>query len=180
MNYLVFMAFDCLFHYLFITGSRVLSMLFVRGTQGLIFVLVSNGFVKRTAFLGLTNYGQVNFGYVFIVGKPAVGDTFEANTKICELQGACGTADVYTPVACEVIKVNEKLDKHPSLVNSSPESEGWMVQIKMTGALVGLMDRAAYEQYISQWNTFFSSESWQDVRTKLLRPFQLRANMLCD
>ena len=59
-------------------------------------------------------------------------------------------AEVFTPVAGEIVEVNEALDETPELINQDPHGEGWLVKVRFTsqGDLEDLMDAAAYKQFL--------------------------------
>ena len=59
---------------------------------------------------------------------------------------------IYYKYTC--IKVNEKLNDEPGLVNSSPESDGWMIKISVNdeGELSVLMDQKQYHEYTDKLN----------------------------
>jgi len=40
-------------------------------------------------------------------------------------------SDVYSPVKGSVLEVNEALEESPSLVNESPEENGWFMKLKV-------------------------------------------------
>lgn len=55
-------------------------------------------------------------------------------------------SDVYIPVSGTVTEANTALADNPSLLNSSPYEEGWMIKVKMSNPaeLDELLDAAAY------------------------------------
>jgi glycine cleavage system H protein len=58
-------------------------------------------------------------------------------------------SDLYCPVAGEVLEVNPRLDAEPSLVNSDPYGDGWMLKLRVTPAdVAALMDAAAYAKHL--------------------------------
>ncbi|MGI9626257.1 MAG: glycine cleavage system protein H, partial [Longimicrobiales bacterium] len=59
-------------------------------------------------------------------------------------------SDLYCPLTGEVVGVNEALDGDPSLVNSDPYEEGWMIKLKVEdpSEVDALMDAAAYAEHI--------------------------------
>ena len=59
-------------------------------------------------------------------------------------------ADVYAPVSGAVAAVNAALEDEPELVNTDAEVGGWLFRLTMAdaGELSGLMDAAAYADYI--------------------------------
>merc|ERR1712039_699716 len=100
------------------------------------------------AFLGISEYAQSQLGEVVYCDLPSEGASFEAAETICTLESVKAVGEVYAPVACEVMEVNEKLGDEPGLVNSSPFDDGWLVKVKYTDEATGLMDQAAYDKHV--------------------------------
>jgi glycine cleavage system H protein len=40
-------------------------------------------------------------------------------------------SELYAPVSGEVVEVNDRLDKEPALVNTSPYADGWMIKVRL-------------------------------------------------
>ena len=60
-------------------------------------------------------------------------------------------SEIFMPAAGEVLAVNEDLEAHPEFVNEDPFGKGWMVRIKLAGALgAELLDAAAYAELVSE------------------------------
>jgi glycine cleavage system H protein len=59
-------------------------------------------------------------------------------------------SDVYAPVSGEVAEANAALEADPSLVNTSPEADGWFFKLTLSdpSELEGLMDAAAYKAFV--------------------------------
>ena len=60
-------------------------------------------------------------------------------------------SDVYAPVSGTVTEANGALEAEPELVNTDPESGGWLFRLTLsdTSELDGLMDRAAYDEFVA-------------------------------
>ena len=43
-------------------------------------------------------------------------------------------SELYSPVAGEVVEVNDRLDKEPALVNTTPYGDGWMIKVRLKDA----------------------------------------------
>jgi len=54
-------------------------------------------------------------------------------------------------VTGKVVKVNDALSDNPSVVNSDPYQEGWIVEVELsdTKQLDGLLDAGAYEKLLA-------------------------------
>ena len=97
--------------------------------------------------LGITNFAQGELGEVVFVELPEVGEVFNAHDEIGTLESVKAVAEIYTPVAGEIIEVNETLADDPELLNDDPHTEGWLVKIRFSSDLQGLMNAEEYEEY---------------------------------
>lgn len=105
----------------------------------------------NTAKLGITDYAQSELGdIVYIEFLPQVGDEFAAGDEMTIIDSAKTTTQVYTPVECKVIGLNEKLNEKPELVNSDPYGEGYLVEIELTNPrqVDELMDSTVYNDFV--------------------------------
>jgi glycine cleavage system H protein len=102
--------------------------------------------------VGVTDYAQGELGDVVFVELPEAGDSFDKMATFGTIEAVKAVSDLYSPVKGEVLEVNESLDDDPSLVNSDPYGEGWMVRLRVadTGELDGLMDADAYREHIGE------------------------------
>lgn len=105
-----------------------------------------------TVRIGITSYAQEQLGDVVFVQLPDVGEQLGEGDSMGEVESTKSVSDIYAPVAGEVVARNEQLDDAPELVNSAPDGDGWMVEIKLAAGatLDGLLDAAAYQKLIDQ------------------------------
>ena len=96
--------------------------------------------------VGSTAFAQDALGDVVYVSLPEVGDTVAAGDSVGEVESTKSVSDLYSPLAGEVVTVNEALDATPELVNSDPYGEGWMYELRLAegASLSELQDVAAY------------------------------------
>ena len=102
-----------------------------------------------TALVGITSYAQDALGDVVFVDLPEVGATFGQGEEFGTVESVKTVSELNLPAAGEVLEVNGTLADHPEAVNEDPFSRGWMVKIKLTGDLAGLLDAPAYEALVS-------------------------------
>lgn len=100
--------------------------------------------------VGITDYAQGELGDVVFVELPSVGDSYEKMATFGTIEAVKAVSDLYSPVSGEVVEVNEGLDDDPSLVNSDPYGEGWMIKVRLSdsGELDGLMDATSYATHV--------------------------------
>lgn len=98
--------------------------------------------------LGITDYAQSELGDVVFVELPDVGQAFDVGDEVGTIESVKAVAEFYTPVAGEVVEVNEALDDEPEAINSDPHGDGWLVKMRCSGAPEGLMDAVAYKAFV--------------------------------
>jgi glycine cleavage system H protein len=96
-------------------------------------------YVRRTdseneVIVGITDYAQGELGDVVYVELPDVGAKLGRMEVFGTIEAVKAVSELYTPVAGEVIAVNEALEDDPALVNTDPYGDGWMIRIKMESA----------------------------------------------
>jgi len=103
------------------------------------------------ATVGITAYAAEQLGDVVFVETPEVGRTVKAGDAFAVVESVKAASDVYAPISGEVIEANSGLSEAPETVNAAPEAGGWFAKVKVAnaGEVEALMDRAAYEAYLS-------------------------------
>ena len=103
-----------------------------------------------TAVVGITNHAQEQLGDLVFVELPEVGRTVEKGEDAVVVESVKAASDVYAPIAGEVTEVNEAVSGDPTLINSSAESDGWLLKLKIsdTSELDGLMSEEAYKAMV--------------------------------
>ncbi len=102
------------------------------------------------AVVGITVHAQDALGDVVFVELPEVGASFAQGDVAGVVESVKAAADVYMPVAGEIVEVNEALRADPALANSDPLGAGWFFKVKLanTAELDGLMDATAYDALV--------------------------------
>ena len=102
--------------------------------------------------LGITDFAQQELGEVVFVEMPEVGQVFDAHDELGTIESVKAVAEVFTPVAGEVVEINEALADDPELINDDPHGEGWLVKIRFSSAddLKDLLDAEGYEEFASK------------------------------
>ena len=101
------------------------------------------------ATVGITDFAVEHLGDLVFVDLPEVGRTLEAGDSAAEVESVKAVGEVYSPVAGEVIAVNEELADDQGPLASDPFGAGWLFKVKLTGAPTGTLDLAAYEQQLA-------------------------------
>lgn len=102
--------------------------------------------------VGITDYAQGELGDIVYLELPSVGTSFNKHDVFGTIEAVKAVSELFSPLAGEVVEVNQRLEKEPQLVNSSPYGDGWMVKLKLSD-LSGkkeLLDADAYGAHIGQ------------------------------
>lgn len=101
--------------------------------------------------VGITNYAQNALGDIVFVEVPTVGDDFAKGDEVAVVESVKAASEIYSPVSGAITAVNEELEENASLVNSSPDGDGWFFKISISdeGELEGLMDADGYKAFIA-------------------------------
>jgi len=104
----------------------------------------------ETGTIGITDYAQHSLGDVVYVELPKVGDKFEAHESFGSVESVKAVSELFTPVAGEVVEVNEALQDAPESVNSDPYGAAWMIRVRVKdrGAVDALLTAAEYEDFL--------------------------------
>lgn len=103
------------------------------------------------ATCGITTYAAEQLGDVVFVEVPAIGKVVLQGGDLAVVESVKAASDVYAPVSGMVVEVNTTLADMPEGVNEGAEDGGWFAKIKLSnaGELDALMDRAAYDAFLS-------------------------------
>ena len=102
------------------------------------------------ATVGITEHAATQLGDLVFVQLPDVGAKLAKGDGAAVVESVKAASDVFTPLAGEVVEINEAIVKDPAIVNSDPQNAGWFFKLKLADvkALEGLMDDAAYKKLI--------------------------------
>lgn len=104
------------------------------------------------ATVGITDHAQDQLGDIVFVELPEVDEEYGKGDDTSVVESVKAAGDVHNPVSGTVTEVNETLEDEPSLVNTSPEGDGWIYKIQLSDPteLDDLMDETAYQAFISE------------------------------
>ena len=99
-----------------------------------------------TVTIGITDHAQEALGDLVFVELPEVGATFEAEKEIAVVESVKAAADVYAPIAGEVVEVNQAVVDAPESVNQDAYA-AWLFKMKPANVadLDKLLDAASYQ-----------------------------------
>jgi glycine cleavage system H protein len=102
-----------------------------------------------TATVGITAYAAEKLGDVVFVELPAVGSDVATGTVVGEIESTKSVGELFAPVNGTVAEANSAVVGDPSLVNSDPFGEGWLIKVTFT-ELPALMSYAEYSELVGE------------------------------
>ncbi|HTH36526.1 MAG TPA: glycine cleavage system protein GcvH [Pyrinomonadaceae bacterium] len=101
--------------------------------------------------IGITDYAQSSLGDVVYIDLPRVGDRFGTHEAFGSVESVKAVSEIFTPVAGEVVEVNDGLNDAPEKVNNDPYGDAWFIKVKMEnpGEADAMLSAVEYEEYLS-------------------------------
>jgi glycine cleavage system H protein len=85
-----------------------------------------------TATVGITAYAADKLGDVVYVDLPKAGDVVASGKVVGEIESTKSVGELFAPVDGTIVESNAAVDADPSLVNSDPLGEGWLIKVSFT------------------------------------------------
>ncbi len=106
------------------------------------------------ATIGITEFAQSELGDIVYVEVETVGEEVQKDEIFGTVEAVKTTSDLFMPVSGKVLEFNPALDEKdgndPTLINSDPYGQGWIIKIEVSdiSELGDLLDAAAYRSLI--------------------------------
>ena len=104
---------------------------------------------QNIGVVGISSHAATQLGDVVYVELPELGKKLIKGEELAVVEFVKAASEVYSPVAGEVLSVNETLEDQPQTVNESPDDGGWFVKISISDMndLESLMSQDEYSAY---------------------------------
>lgn len=99
---------------------------------------------------GITDYAQKSLSDIVYVELPEVGREVKRGEIVCTVESVKAVSDVFSPLSGKIVDINMRLKSEPSLINSSPYSEGWIFKIQIKESSDGLLSDDDYRKLIDK------------------------------
>ncbi len=101
--------------------------------------------------VGITDFAQNQLGDLVFVELPAVGKVLTPGAVAAVVESVKAASEVYAPLSCTIVEVNQAVVDKPELVNTDAESSGWLFKVSETKPeeFDALLDAAAYLEHIA-------------------------------
>ncbi|MBK7352368.1 MAG: glycine cleavage system protein GcvH [Nitrosomonas sp.] len=102
-----------------------------------------------TVTVGITQHAQELLGDMVFVELPKVGRKLNQKEECAVVESVKAAADVYSPLAGEVVAANSELESAPEKINQDPYT-AWLFKLKLSNVadLDNLLDAKAYAQVL--------------------------------
>ncbi len=102
------------------------------------------------AIIGITDHAQSELTDIVFVELPAIGKEIKKGDELCVVESVKSVSEIYSPASGKVLKVNNKLEDNPEIINNDPYEAGWLVEIKITNnnEIKDLLDPTEYKELI--------------------------------
>jgi len=102
----------------------------------------------KNAIVGITDHAQSELTDIVFVELPEIGKEVKRGDELCVVESVKSVSEIYSPLSGKVVKVNNKLDDSPEIINESPYDKGWLLEleIKDKSEIDSLLDTETYEK----------------------------------
>ena len=115
-------------------------------------VSVAESSGDKIATVGISAFAVEALTDLVYLELPKVGADVKPGDSFGEIESVKAVSDLYSPVAGEVIEVNESLPESLEKLSEDPYGDGWIAKVKISdeSSLTELMDHAAYEKLCAE------------------------------
>ncbi len=101
--------------------------------------------------LGITDFAQSELGEIVFVEFSEIGNHFTTGDEIAVVESVKAASEIYAPLNCKIVSVNNELIDSPQLINEDPHGAGWILEIAIDdpNSTNNLMDDEEYKKFIS-------------------------------
>ncbi len=105
---------------------------------------------NNEAYAGITDYAQGELGDIVFIDIETLGEHLEQGEVFGTVEAVKTVSDLFMPVSGNVIKINDKLEEKPDLINKDPYGEGWLIKLEVddVSQVNSLLDAEAYKKMI--------------------------------
>jgi glycine cleavage system H protein len=103
--------------------------------------------------VGLTDYAQSELGdIIYLDINQDMGSDVNQGDTLGSIEAVKTVSEIYSPVSGKIAEVNVSINDNPSIVNTDPYGEGWIIKIELANAsdLENLMSVSQYKEHIGE------------------------------
>ena len=102
------------------------------------------------ATVGISSYAVEEMGEVTYIELPLEDDDVIVGDTLGLMESVDVTMHLYSPLSGTIAAVNDELEDDPSVINDSPEEEGWICKLINidSSELDDMMNETDYRKYL--------------------------------
>ncbi|NJN30878.1 MAG: glycine cleavage system protein GcvH [Synechococcales cyanobacterium RM1_1_8] len=101
-----------------------------------------------TVTIGITAFAIEQLGDVVFLELPEVGERLTQGETFGTVESVKAVEDLYAAASGEVLERNEAVVESPEQLAEDPYGAGWLLKIKLEGAIAGAMSAEAYKALV--------------------------------
>ncbi|KAJ5067922.1 glycine cleavage system h protein [Anaeramoeba ignava] len=107
---------------------------------------------KDSGKCGISDHAQQELGDVVFVDLPEKGRKISKGELSGAVESVKAVGNFYAPVSGKIISVNSELESTPSLINSQPEDNGWIIEVQLDdkSEINQLMNPEQYKKFLAE------------------------------
>jgi glycine cleavage system H protein len=82
--------------------------------------------------IGITDFAQKELGEIVYVDLPNIGTNLDQDEIFGSVEAIKTVSDLFMPVSGKVLEINTNLNNEPTLVNTDPFENGWMLKVQLS------------------------------------------------
>jgi glycine cleavage system H protein len=104
------------------------------------------------ATIGITDYAQSELGDIVYLELPEPGRVLQVDEMFGTVESVKAVADLYAPLAGEVVEANTAATQRAELLNEDPYGEGWLIKVQIAdpSQLDNLLTAEQYAAHIEE------------------------------
>jgi len=112
-----------------------------------IWLMLESGDVAK---IGISEYAQSELGDIVYIELPEIDNEYQSGDSCAIVESVKVASDIYAPVVCKIIEVNEELIDSPETLNEDPYESGWLCRIEILdkSSIDSLLNASQYDSLI--------------------------------
>jgi glycine cleavage system H protein len=104
------------------------------------------------ATVGISRFAVDQLTDLIHIQLPKVGAKVTTGKSFGEVESVKAVSDLYSPLAGEVVEVNEAVRQDVQVLSADPYEQGWLIKLRVAPGqdLSKLLDHAGYEESIAE------------------------------
>lgn len=105
------------------------------------------------ATIGITDYAQNELGdIIYLDITSSIGQEVTSGVELGTIEAVKTVSEIISPTDGIISEINSSINDNPSIVNTDPYNDGWMVKIKVDAGFdqSGLLSDVEYKELIGQ------------------------------